>query len=375
VAVAWQVYAIRHSAFDLGVVGLTLFAPSFLLAPITGLVADRVDRRAIVAAGALAECVISVALILSWDRRGAGALALVLGVLLIAGVARAFVFPAEQSLLPSIVASDVYTRATARSSVLREAVRIVGPAAGGVLVAFGPLPAYGSAVVLGLAGAALVPFVTLLPSAARPDRRDGSRLRDALAGLRYVASRPVLSGAISLDLFAVLFGGATALLPVYATSVLHAGAAGFGALRAAPAVGSALCAFALARRPIDRGAGPRLLAAVACFGVATVVFGVSTSFWLSLLALACVGAADMVSVVVREGIVQLGTPDEMRGRVSAVEGVFIVASNELGEFESGMLAALIGAVPTVVAGGLATLAVTAIWAWRNRPLRTADRFV
>jgi len=370
--VAWQVYAARHSAFDLGLVGLTLFAPSFVLAPVTGLVADRVDRRAIVAAGALAECAISAVLMASWNRHGTGAVAALLGVLLIAGVSRAFVFPAEQSLLPSIVPPETYPRATARAAVFREVVRIAGPALGGVLVAAGAAPAYGTAIVLSVAGAAVVPFVVMRTVAAAPSGRSG--WREAIAGLRFVSQRPVLYGAISLDLFAVLFGGATALLPIYATAVLHAGAVGFGVLRASTGVGAAACAAVLARRPINRHAGPRLLTAVACYGAATIVFGLSRSLLVSVVALALVGAADMVSVVIREGIVQLGTPDEMRGRVSAVEGVFIVASNELGEFESGMLASLAGAVPAVVAGGLLTVAVAAVWAGCNPELRSADRY-
>ncbi len=345
--------------------------PSFVLAPLTGLVADRLDRRAILAAGALVECAISAALIPLWEGHGTGALLAVLTILLIAGVGRAFVFPAEQSLLAAIVPDDAYTRATARASSLRETIRIGGPALAGVLVAAGPLPVYGAAIALGVVGAALAPFVRLL---TRPRAEERATLHAALAGLRYVFANPVLSGAISLDLFAVLFGGATALLPIYATQVLDAGAIGFGILRASAGIGAAVCAFVLARRPIRRHAGPRLLIAVACFGLATLAFGVSRWLWFSAAALACAGAADMVSMVIREGIVLLGTPDALRGRVTAVEGVFIVASNELGEFESGMLASLIGAVPAVVAGGIATLAVTALWAWRNGTLRTADRF-
>jgi hypothetical protein len=195
---------------------------------------------------------------------------------------------------------------------------------------------------------------------------------DVLAGIAFLRRKPVLAGAISLDLFAVLFGGATALLPIYAAQIFHVGPAGFGALRAADAIGTAICAVAIARRPIHRYAGPRLLIAVACFGAATVVFGLSTSIWIALPALAVAGAADMVSVAIRDALVALGTPDAMRGRVGAVEGVFIIASNELGGFESGTLAAFVGAVPAVVAGGLATLAVVALWAWRNPSLRRAD---
>ena len=211
-----------------------------------------------------------------------------------------------------------------------------------------------------------------IPLLHRAPAEGGVAWRDVFAGLRYLRAKPVLSGAISLDLFAVLFGGATALLPIYAAQVFHVGPAGFGALRASVALGTALCALVLARRPIHRYAGPRLLAAVACFGAATIVFGLSTSLWIAIPALAVAGAADMVSMAIRDALVALGTPDAMRGRVTAVEGVFIVASNELGEFESGTLAAFIGAVPAVVLGGAATLAVVALWAWRNPSLRHAD---
>ncbi len=197
---------------------------------------------------------------------------------------------------------------------------------------------------------------------------------EVLAGIRYLRRRPVLSGAITLDLFAVLFGGATALLPIYAAQIFHVGPAGFGALRAADAFGTATCALVLARRPIHRHVGPRLLGAVAVFGAATVAFGFSTSIWVALPALAIAGAADMISVVVRDTLIALGTPDAMRGRVAAVEATFVVASNELGQFESGAVAALVGAVPSVVLGGVGTLLVVALWAWRNPALRRADRY-
>ena len=369
VAVSWQVYGIRHSAFDLGLVGLVLFAPTFVLAPLTGITADRFDRRAIMAAGMLAEVLVSLALIPLFSGRGTTTLALVLALLVLAGIARAFAFPAEQSLLPAIVPPDRYVRASALASAIREFTRIGGPALGGVLIALGALPAYGTVAVIGIAAAIAVGFVRLL---TRPSRDEAPSLRDAFAGLRFIRERPVLGGAITLDLFAVLFGGATALLPVYASDVFHVGAVGFGVLRASAAIGTGICALIIARRPIHRYAGPRLLIAVACFGAATIVFGLSTSIWIAIPALALAGAADMVSVAIRDALVALGTPDAMRGRVTAVESVFIVASNELGEFESGTLASLIGAVPTVVVGGLATLLVVALWTWRNPQLRRAD---
>jgi MFS family permease len=363
------VYSVRHSAFDLGLVGLALFTPSLVLAPVTGLVADRLDRRAVVAITSVVQIAVCGALIPLSGRHGPGALGVVLAVLAVAGTARAFRYPAAASLLPAIVEPHDYLRATSAASAVREVLQIGGPAAGGVLVALGPLPAYGTAMAAFALGAAAVLGIALLHRAPAPG---GAAWRDLFAGLQFLRRAPVLSGAITLDLFAVLFGGATALLPVYAAQVFHVGPAGFGALRASVALGTALCALVLARRPIRRHAGPRLLAAVACFGAATIVFGLSTSLWVAIPALAAAGAADMVSMAIRDALVALGTPDAMRGRVTAVEGVFIVASNELGEFESGTLAAFVGAVPAVVLGGAATLVVVALWAWRNPSLRKAD---
>jgi MFS family permease len=364
------VYAIRHSAFDLGLVGFVLFAPSLLLAPLSGLLADRLDRRLIIAVCALAEAAVGLALIPLFGRGGTTTLGLVLALLAVAGIARAFAFPAEQSLLPAVVRPDAYMRAAAVARTIRNLVRIGGPALGGVLIALGPVQAYGTVVLLGVAGAVLIAFVPLL--VRRAPSTEAPSLREAFAGLRFIRERPVIGGAISLDLFAVLFGGATALLPVYASDVFHVGAVGFGLLRSSVVVGTALCALTIAHRPIRRRAGPRLLIAVACFGAATIVFGLSHTLWIAIPALAFAGAADMISVTIRDALVSLGTPDEMRGRVTAIEGVFIVASNELGEFESGTLAAFIGAVPAVVLGGVATLAVVALWAWRNPQLRRAD---
>ena len=303
-------------------------------------------------------------------RHDATALVADLAILFVAGAARAFAFPAQQALLPAIVSEERYVSASAAASAVRELVRIGAPAAGGVLVALGMLPAYATVIAGATAAAALAVRIPLLTA---PPRVAPSTFRDVFAGAAFLRARPVLSGAISLDLFAVFFGGATALLPIYAAQVLHVGAVGFGALRAAASAGTALCAAVLARRPIRRFAGPRLLAAVAAFGAATIVFGLSRTVWLSFAALAALGAADMVSMVIRDALLALQTPNVMRGRVSAVEGVFIVASNELGEFESGILAAFVGAVPAVVIGGLATLCVVALWTAANPALRKADR--
>ena len=346
-----------------------LFTPSLLLAPITGLVADRIDRRTIIACASALQLAVCGALIPLGTMHGPRALALIMAVLAVAGTARAFRYPAVGALLPAIVPAHDYVRASTAASAVREVVTIGGPALGGVLVALGAFPAYGSAIVAFAVGALTV---LAIPMAQRVRSASTFSWRDVFAGIGFLRRKPVLAGAISLDLFAVLFGGATALLPIYAAQIFHAGPIGFGALRASLAVGSAICAVAIARRPIRRYAGPRLLVAVACFGAATVAFGLSTSLWIAMPALAVAGAADMVSVAIRDGLVALGTPDAMRGRVNAVEGVFIIASNELGGFESGTLAAFIGAAPAVVAGGLATLTVVALWIWRNPSLRKAD---
>ncbi len=369
VAVAWQVYTVRHSAFDLGLVGLAMFSPSLLFAPITGLVADRYDRRRIIAVASLAQIAVCTALIPLGALHGVHGLALTLAVLFVAGTARAFRFPASGALLPLIVPAENYVRANASATAFREVITIGGPALGGVLVAAGAPAAYGVAIAAFAIGAAAVATIALPP---RVHAGASFAWGEVLGGIRYLRRTPVLSGAISLDLFAVLFGGASALLPIYAAQIFHVGPVGFGALRAADALGTAACAVWLARHPIHRYAGRRLLVAVAVFGAATVVFGLSTSIWVALPALAVLGAADMVSVAIRNALVALRTPDEMRGRVSAVSGTFIIASNELGQFESGAVAALMGAVPSVVLGGVATLVVVALWSWRNPALRRAD---
>jgi len=369
VAIAWQVYAVRHSALDLGLVGLASFSPSLLLAPVSGLVADRVDRRRIIAIASVVQIAVCAALIPLGAVHGVRALALILTVLFVAGTARAFRYPASGSLLPLIVPAERFVRANASATAFREVITVGGPALGGLLVAAGSAAAYGIAMLTFAIGAVAVVAIAL---PARVHASSPFAWSDLLGGMRYLQRTPVLAGAISLDLFAVLFGGASALLPIYAAQIFHVGPVGFGALRAADAFGTAACAVMLARHPIHRRAGPRLLGAVAAFGAATVVFGLSRSIWIALPALAVIGAADMISVAIRNALIALRTPDEMRGRVSAVSGTFIVASNELGQFESGAVAALVGAVPSVVIGGVGTLLVVALWAWRNPALRRAD---
>jgi MFS family permease len=370
VAVGWHVFSLHHRAFDLGLVGLALFLPTFAFALPAGVFADRHDRRRVVTTTALVEALCVAAFAIA-AARGFSSLGAYLMILAAIGTARAFGTPAERALLPSIVAPDEYVRVQPLYASIRQLTVIGGPAVGGLLVAVS------TPVALGVAGVGLVACAFLL-GALHVERVayevQPPSLRDALDGLRFLRSRPVVAGAISLDLFAVLFGGATALLPAFADGIFHAGPQGLGALRSAPAVGGAIVAALIARRPIRRRVGATLLAVVTGFGLATIAFGCSRNFWLSLMLLAIVGGTDMVSVVIRSNLVQLSTPDAMRGRVNAVENVFIGASNELGEFESGVLAGFVGVVPAVILGGVGTLAVIALWAVCFPTLRDADGF-
>ncbi len=371
VAIGWQVYAVTGRPLDLAWVGLAQFFPPLLLSLITGHVADRVERRRILLACHAAMAVLSLAL-LGLARAGGTQLLAIYAVLVGVGVARAFLGPANQSILPSLVPAAHFPNAVTWSSFFWQAAMVVGPSAGGVLYATagGPALVYATAAACSLgAFAFLAAMAPIVPkSKAAPPTWES-----VLAGVRYVLGNQIVLGAISLDLFAVLLGGATALLPIYAHDVLHLGPWALGALRSAPAAGAALTGVALAVFPIERRAGAKMLACVALFGAATVVFGVSTSFPLSLVALVVVGASDMVSVVVRSSLIQLATPDAMRGRVSAVNMVFIGASNELGEFESGLTAQWFGAVPSVVLGGVGTLMVVVLWVWRFPRLGRVDR--
>ena len=300
---------------------------------------------------------------------GAGA-GWIFPVVALIGVGQAFLGPASQSLVPFLVSRADFPRAVAWNSSTFQIATIAGPAIGGLLYAFGPACVYAASAGCYVCSVLLVSRVRTrlrVAAAAKPG------FEGLLTGLRFVFSRPTILGAISMDLFAVLFGGATALLPIYARDILHVGPWGLGLLRSAPAVGAAVVALGLAQRPLARHAGARMFFCVALFGVMTIVFGLSRSFLLSLAALACLGAADMVSVVVRQTLVQVNTPDEKRGRVSAVNSIFIGASNQLGEFESGVTAAWLGAVPAAVLGGVGTLAVVFIWIWLFPSLRQADR--
>jgi MFS family permease len=370
VAIGWQVYAITGDALDLGLIGLAQFLPFVVLVLPAGQVADRFDRRTIIAVCYAVEVLCAV-LLLAFTLTGVVVLGPVFAVLALFGAARAFAMPASQALTPNLVPREAFGNAVALNSSTFYVATIVGPSLGGILYVLGPDVVYQSVAVLLAVSVALMTRVRL-PRIERS--REPASLRTLLEGLHFVRSKPVVLGAISLDLFAVLFGGATALLPAFASDVLEVGPEGLGILRTAPAVGAGLTAAALAAFPISHGVGRAMFTGVAIFGAATVVFGASESFTLSLVALALLGAGDMVSVYVRQILIQLETPDAIRGRVSAVNAVFIGASNELGEFRAGVMAAVLGLVPAVVLGGAATLVVTGLWLRLFPGLRTMDRF-
>ncbi len=371
VAVAWQVYAITHRPLDLGLVGLAQFLPGVLLFLLAGHTADRVPRQRILATCSAAFAVCSLAL-LAITLHGISSVWPIYAVLLGNGTVRAFNGPASQAFVPLLVPVEHFPNAVAwNASVFMSAV-IVGPMIGGPLYGFlgNPIPVYACAAAATCTALALI-LALRLPAITRP--RAAASVEAVLGGLRYIWRTRLVLGAISLDLFAVLLGGAVAMLPVYARDILNLGAPGLGLLRSTPGAGALITAVALAHWPLRRRAGYAMLCCVAGFGIATIVFGLSHSVPLSLLALVMVGATDMVSVNVRQNMVQLTTPDEMRGRVSAVNSIFVGASNELGQFESGITAQWFGVVPSVVLGGIGTLAIVAAGAWLFPALRRVDR--
>ncbi|WP_438027047.1 MFS transporter [Sorangium sp. So ce233] len=371
VAVGFQVYDLTRDPLALGYVGLAQFLPIAGLSLAAGHAADRFDRRGILAICYFTSSLAALALFLL-ARSPTPDLSAIYAVLVLLGTVRAFQGPAGASLLPALVPAAHFQNAATWQSTLWQVGAIGGPSLGGVLYGVwrAPAPVY-LAASLALA-AACASLLAVRARTGRMEKRPPS-LATALAGLRYVYRKKILLASISLDFVAVFLGGAVALLPIYATDVLHVGPQGFGLLRAAPAAGAGLMAVLLAFRPIRRRAGRKMLFCVGLFGLATVVFGLSHSFPLSLIALTVIGATDMVSVVVRMTLEQLATPPEMRGRVSAVNMVFVGASNELGELESGTLARFIGTVPTVVIGGLGTMAVVLLWGWLFPELRKVDR--
>lgn len=356
VAVAWQMYDITASAWDLGLVGLFQFVPALLMTLPAGHIADRLHRARIFASSMLIQAAAALLLLVA-SHEGFVSRDLIVGISIMLGLARAFQIPAQQALIPQLVPARLLNRAIALSASGMQVAIICGPALGGVLYAVGAITVYAGSLVLLLLAGGLALSVRYLH---QPPAMSAS-WRTVLAGVGFVWQRKVLLGAISLDLFAVLLGGATALLPIYAKDILHTGSVGLGLLRTAPALGAFTMSLALTHRPLQRKVGPRLLWAVALFGLATVAFGVSTNFGLSMLVLAVTGAADNISVVTRQTLVQLETPDAMRGRVAAVNAIFIGASNQLGEFESGATAALFGPVGAVVVGGIGTLLVALAW--------------
>ncbi len=373
----WQVYdlarmgsGIAESALYVGLLGLATFLPLFFLALPAGIVADTYARKKILIACFAAEAVCAGALVGAAELEVLS-VAVLIGIAFAFGIARAFRAPAGVALAPMLVPTVLMPRAIAWNSLAFQIATITGPALAGFLVGhWTSAHSYGVSLALYLVAVVGLSFIS---KATKPEVQTASRIKQVMNGLSYIWNNKVVLGAISLDLFAVLLGGATALLPVFARDILHVGAQGFGLLRSAPAVGAALVAMVLASRPIQRRAGVAMFSGVAIFGAATIVFGLSQSFWLSLGALATLGGADMVSVYVRQTLIQIVTPDPMRGRVAAVSFLFIGASNELGEFESGVTARLFGPVLAAVLGGVASLCVTGYW-WKLFPaLRKVDR--
>lgn len=368
-AISWHVFVLTHQPFALGLIGFAMFVPALVCAIPSGVIADRYDRRLIVTIGRCVE-LLCAGILFAFVYFNVTSLVPYLLVVALLGCERALGRPAEKAFLRNIVDADRYLSAQATYASGRELASIAGPALGGALVAVSTAAAFGVSAALATVSAFAFAMLRVRRQVRAPEPQSWST---ALAGLAFIRSRPVILGAITLDLFAVLFGGASALMPIFASTILHIGPVGLGYLNAAPALGAATVAAFISRRPPQEKVGLLAFASAIGFGLATIVFGVSTNLWLSLGALVILGMFDVVGGVLRNGFVQLNTPDEMRGRVTAVQSVFTTTSNQLGAFESGTLAALIGTVPSVVAGGIATLAVAAICAWAFPSLLAADR--
>jgi len=380
VVIGYQLYDIARSdygmsipvaAFQLGLLGLAQFVPLMLLTPLAGVVADRFDRRLVAACAVALDFLVALGLATS-TAAGLRSLPLLFALAALHGAARVFVGPALGAIAPNIVPQALIPRAIAFNSIAWQAGSVAGPAMGGFLFASGQaMPYWTATALLGISCAGILAVRSVPP----PDgNRNTHPLRQIVDGFRYVWSERFLLGCVTLDLFAVLLGGATALLPVFARDILHVGAEGLGQMRAAPAFGAAVVALWLSWRPLTANVGAKMLWAVAIYGAATIAFGVSRDLLLSLVVLALLGAADMVSVFVRSSLVQINTPDEMRGRVSAISGLAISASNELGEMQSGVAAALLGATGAVVFGGAGAIVITVLWAWMFPELRRARTF-
>jgi MFS family permease len=371
VAVGWQVYEITHRPLDLGYVGLAQFLPGFVLFLFAGHAADLYDRRRLLMLcyGGFALC---SALLLAISWRAPQSVHLIYAVLVLLGVVRSFNWPASRAILPQLVPEEHFANAVAWNSSAFQIATIAGPAIGGIAYALfrGPTIVYTIGVAVSILALSMTMRIKSRP-VARPN--EPVSLKSVLAGFHFIWAKKLILGSISLDMFAVLLGGAVALLPVYAREILHTGPWGLGLLRSAPGVGAAVMAIVVAHRPIRRRAGLTMLLCVTGFGMFTIAFGISRSLVLSLIALFLCGASDMVSVIIRATLVQIATPDEMRGRVNAVDMLFIGVSNELGEFESGLTAHWFGTVPAVVLGGIGTLVVIGLWAWIFPELRKADQ--
>jgi MFS family permease len=377
IVIGWQVYdisrqtmGVAEAAFQLGLIGLVQFVPLFVLTPVSGWVADRLDRRHVARAVVFLEMLCALVLF-GATYTGAITLPILFGVAALLGVARAFAGPALGALAPNLVPRALLPRAIALSSMAWQSGAILGPAIGGILYDVTPHLPYGVSAAL---FAFSVICLFLIGPVQRSTIEPGKPLQRMIEGMRYIRRNGFVLGAITLDLFAVLLGGVTAMLPVYARDILEVGAQGLGPLRAAPALGATLTALFFSVRPLKDNVGVKMLWAVAVFGAATAIFGISTSYWLSLAMLALLGSADMFSVYIRQSLIQLHTPDEMRGRVGAASTLAISASNELGEARSGFTAALLGPVTATVAGGVAAIVVTAIWAQLFPELRRARTF-
>jgi MFS family permease len=375
VAVGWQVYEITKRPLDLGLVGLAQFLPGILLFLVNGHVADRFDRRKLLM---LCYCGFAAGSGLLWTIALRGARGMhpnvypIYAVLVLVGAANALSGPVSRALLPQLVPEEHFPNAVAWNASVMQGGTILGPAVGGLIYALfhGPSAVYLTAMLTSLV--ALACTLRIKPQ-MKQRTQEAASLDTVLAGFRYIGRHKLILGSISLDMFAVLLGGAVALLPVYAREILKTGPWGLGLLRSAPGVGAALMAILIAHRPLRGRAGPTMLWCVAGFGVCTILFGISRSIVLSLIALLLIGATDMVSIIIRGTLIQLGTPDEMRGRVNAVDMLFIGVSNEVGQFESGLTAQWFGTVPAVVLGGIGTLVVIALWAWWFPELRKADQ--
>ncbi len=370
VAVAWQMYAITGSAFDLGLVGLVQFLPAAAFMLVAGQVADRYDRRRLLqicqTVEGLAAAALAVGSVAGWVTKE-----FILAAVFVFGIGRAFDAPTQQTLLPAIVPATLFPRAVAASASTTQLATITGPAIGGVLYAFGASVPYTTCCTLYLVSVVLLAFVRIERFSAR---RSPINLAAFFAGVSYIRRNPIVLGVISLDLFAVLLGGTTALLPIFADEIFHTGPEGLGVLRAAPAIGALVITALLTTSPLTRRVGRIMFVSVACFGLATIVFAFSRSFALSMAALTVLGAADAVSVVIRMTLVQIETPDEMRGRVTAVNSLFSGTSNQLGDFRAGVMAAWLGAIPAVLVGGVGILLVVAIWMRAFPVLRHVEGF-